>query len=411
MLTHCPIRIPRQGQPGATGRRAARELRTLEAQLLTVDLFSCLSSRVRRAAIVVAILAGALPLGAAPIASTAPPGPGRILFVEHDPTFGKNLSALFSVNPNGTGKRRIASGLRLRGPDRNADCRDDRNTGRHLCIPIGDAQWSPNGRRVLFIRDGLYIAKADGSAVRRLARGEINNPDWSPDGQHIVFGRFDKAGRQLYVASTKGRLRRLVKVSGDLWPWLPRWSPDGKLIAFVRFHYAESPDAPDQIWVIRPDGTGRRLVATGKVIPDPPDWSADSQRIGYVGGAPGDVYVVERDGQGKMGLSQSHDVNEGPTWGPVGTAIAYVAEATPCPGCLRFQVLIHRTITSQREQLDDDPVAHQGNPIWSPDGSSVAFSRLSTLDTRVDEGLYVKKLDGGPRTLVVAGVAFPLDWR
>lgn len=355
----------------------------------------------KRAAIVIAVMTAVLPLGAVPIASTAPPAQGRILFVGPHPTFGEYLNALFSVNPDGTGKRRIASGLRLPGPDRNADCKDDRNTGRDLCLRIRDAQWSPNGRLVAFTRDGLYVAKANGSAVRRLARGEVENPSWSPDGGHIVFDRFDKAGRQLYVASTKGGLRRLVKVVGNLWSWQPRWSPDGKLIAFVRYHYAYNP--PDQLWVIRPDGTGRKLVATAKPILDRPDWSADSQWIGYISGAPGDVYVVQRDGQNKMGLSQSHDVNEGPTWAPLGTAIAYRIQTT------QFEVIIHRTVTSPRERLDDEQVADQTAPIWSPDGRSVAFTRHSFDDTG-NEGLYVKELAGGPRTLVVAGLAFALDW-
>ena len=68
---------------------------------------------------------------------------------------------------------------------------------------------------------------------------------------------------------------------------MPAWSPGGKRIAFIW------PDWPaSSLWVMRPDGTGRWLVA------DPPDdqtsllapaWSPDGQRLAFCVGMAADT--------------------------------------------------------------------------------------------------------------------------
>ena len=55
--------------------------------------------------------------------------------------------------------------------------------------------WSPNGRRIAFLRGSsryqLYVMNADGSGQRQLAPSTAAefDPDWSPDGRRIAFAR------------------------------------------------------------------------------------------------------------------------------------------------------------------------------------------------------------------------------
>jgi TolB protein len=62
-------------------------------------------------------------------------------------------------------------------------------TGLTLLIEDGYVPaWSPGGDRIAFVADGVRIARADGSDVRRLASGErILQIAWSPDGTRLAF--------------------------------------------------------------------------------------------------------------------------------------------------------------------------------------------------------------------------------
>ena len=115
---------------------------------------------------------------------------------------------------------------------------------------IGDAQVSPDGARVAFVRVTVNEKKegystsiwtvptAGKEEPHRLTTGERDSsPRWSPDGKYVVFTRVtEKDGKpdapQLCMLSMAGgdafSFTSLPKGAGD-----PRWSPDGKTIAFT----------------------------------------------------------------------------------------------------------------------------------------------------------------------------------
>ncbi len=114
---------------------------------------------------------------------------------------------------------------------------------------IGDAQVSPDGGRVAFVRvtvnekkegynTSIWMVGTSGSEMpHRLTTGERDSsPRWSPDGKYLVFTRSaEKDGKpeppQLCLLSMAGGdaflFTNLPKGAGD-----PKWSPDGKLIVF-----------------------------------------------------------------------------------------------------------------------------------------------------------------------------------
>jgi dipeptidyl aminopeptidase/acylaminoacyl peptidase len=115
---------------------------------------------------------------------------------------------------------------------------------------IGDAQVSPDGARVAFVRvtvnekkegynTAIWMVSTDGKEMpHRLTTGDRDSsPHWSPDGKYLVFSRSpEKDGKpeppQLCMLSMGGGdafvFTSLPKGSGD-----PKWSPDGKLILFT----------------------------------------------------------------------------------------------------------------------------------------------------------------------------------
>ena len=56
--------------------------------------------------------------------------------------------------------------------------------------PVSDPQWSPDGRRLAFVRDGaIWVVEADGSRQVRVTEHPAGNskPRWSPDGRRLAF--------------------------------------------------------------------------------------------------------------------------------------------------------------------------------------------------------------------------------
>ena len=56
--------------------------------------------------------------------------------------------------------------------------------------PVSDPQWSPDGRRLAFVRDDeIWVVEADGSRLTRVVGkpGGGRHPRWSPDGHRLAF--------------------------------------------------------------------------------------------------------------------------------------------------------------------------------------------------------------------------------
>lgn len=96
---------------------------------------------------------------------------------------------------------------------------------------VNTPKWSPDGRRILFSegpfdtasRDNsrlreLYVVNVDGRGLRRLTQNQVwdGGAEWSPDGRRIVF-ESDRAEDRtgLYVMNSRGAgIRRLVEPAG-----------------------------------------------------------------------------------------------------------------------------------------------------------------------------------------------------
>lgn len=90
---------------------------------------------------------------------------------------------------------------------------------------------SPDGGRMAFVStDGIYVARIDGSKLRRVvsARGLVS-PAWSPDGDRLVYSNGNEG---FLVDLATGSARLVINADGPL--WRPTFSPDGRRILFTR---------------------------------------------------------------------------------------------------------------------------------------------------------------------------------
>jgi TolB protein len=288
---------------------------------------------------------------------------GRIAFARHGPgadetfTFtarqdGSDVRRLFTAGPSGEPRwspdgRRIA--VLAACADGAEDCAFtilDAVTGRVRQVKMHDPKlftacivWSPNGKRLACEgygepdsrRNGIYtIRSSDGRGRERVTAkpGANDQPgDYSPNGTHLVFARFDKDEHPvgLYVVKTNGRQLRRITPPGTLISSPGDWSPLGNGIVFAR---RVSADANNSLWVVRPDGSGLREIRLrggsacgGSRGCIHPRWSPDGKRIVFSivtangGGEIENVYTVKADGTGLTQITRTGNTDGTPDWG------------------------------------------------------------------------------------------------
>ena len=96
------------------------------------------------------------------------------------------------------------------------------------------------------------------------------SPSFAPDGQQVVFNSDRGGSQQLYVMNANGdNVHRIT--FGDGRYATPVWSPRGDLIAFTKMHKGTF-----YIGVIRPDGSGERLLAQDYLV-EGPTWAPNGR--------------------------------------------------------------------------------------------------------------------------------------
>jgi Tol biopolymer transport system component len=98
-------------------------------------------------------------------------------------------------------------------------------------LPAIAPAFSPDGKRIVFARSGsgLFTVNPDGTGLRRLTGNARDSyPAWSPDGKRIVFVRPFRKAWGVYVVRSAGGLQRRLPDAPSA--GRPSWTQAGLLI-------------------------------------------------------------------------------------------------------------------------------------------------------------------------------------
>ncbi|MER8045150.1 LpqB family beta-propeller domain-containing protein [Streptomyces sp. NPDC094032] len=180
-----------------------------------------------------------------------------------------------------------------------------------------DPAWSPDGTRIAFAKPvgtqrEIYVADADGSPATRLTHTAADDlhPSWSPDGTYLVFHRADAAGNSRLIRLRLATLAQTPITGPGSHDGTPDWSR-GDRIVFSRV------DATGfaHLYVVRPDGTGAHRITSARANDTYPAWSPDGRRVVFTRGGmddadPQHLFLVRADGTALTQLTKAdaHDL-------------------------------------------------------------------------------------------------------
>jgi YD repeat-containing protein len=106
-----------------------------------------------------------------------------------------------------------------------------------------------------------------------------NGPDYSPDGQKVVFASDRSGGFGIWVCDSDGANPAQLIDRGSYLTGTPRWSPDGRWIAFDSRSNDAGREGNADIYLISAEGGQPRRLTSDPAEDVAPSWSRDGKSI------------------------------------------------------------------------------------------------------------------------------------
>ena len=220
---------------------------------------------------------------------------------------GDGHSTLRVMRPNGTHKRTLLRGSQARD--------------------FLDLSWAPRARRIAVTMEnpggtigdvGIFSLRTHKLVRLHVLSGKGWHPtgiDWSPDGTRLLFSAYmldpgnphELANAELWTIRPNGTgLRRLTNT--PTYEYSPAWAPHGKRIA-----YQEGINCPSiSVVIANADGSHPRRVPAG--CGGDPDWAPGGDRLVYAAHGPvsGRIALIRPDGTGRTIIASGRE----PAWRP-----------------------------------------------------------------------------------------------
>ncbi|MEO1624912.1 MAG: S9 family peptidase [Bacteroidota bacterium] len=305
---------------------------------------------------------------------------------------------------------------------------------------VSDPQISPNGKHIVYVRNGMDIMKdkrlsrlwlidADGTNHQKLSSFDLNESKarWSPDGQRIAFTASTDQGSELFVYWLKsGKIARISQLPAS--PSVMSWSPDGQWLAFSMFvegselslvkppakpEKAKWADAPrittrldhesdgsgylkagfSQLFVIPAEGGTARQVTSGNFQhSNPPHWSKDGKSLYFSANRKEDweydfrnseIYRLDIASGKTDALTDRDGPDRGLAVSPDGKQIAYLGYDDKRQAYQNTNLYIMNSDGSGKKMVPNRFDRSYSSIRWSPDGNGIYFQYDTEGNTKV----------------------------
>jgi Tol biopolymer transport system component len=235
-------------------------------------------------------------------------------------------------------------------------------------------------------RNDIYSMNPDGTGRKVIVASHADefDPAWSPDGAHLVFSRNETGGQGaalngLWTVGFDGMGQ--VRITQDAGDRGASWGKTNR----IAFHSTRLTQATgtDEIFTVKPDGTGLTRLTNTLAEDHNPAWSPDGSRIVFAsdramrGRGTMHLWMMNADGTGLTQLTFGTGEDQ-PAWSPDGTRIAYAATTAGLPNALwvmnadgtNAKAVLVGFVPAPNGWLE----FHPGQPTWSPDSKRIAYS-------------------------------------
>lgn len=294
------------------------------------------------------------------------------------------------------------------------------------------------------------VSTSGGDPIQVTQGGHDNSPSWSPDGRTLAFLSSREGTSQVYLLSMEGgEARKLTQLStgADLF----HWSPDGKTIAFTSSVYVDCKDDPcnakrdeekerskvkariydhllyrhwdhwsdgkrSHLFVTPADGsTAARDLTPGADYDVPPEersgpndfnFSPDSKEICFTAvtdkfeaiSTNADLFLVPLAGGEPKRITTQPGFDGNPVYSPDGRSIAYHAQFTPGYEADKWRVMLYDRQTGKNENLSESFDRSATDLAWSSDSKTIYF--LAENETLQPVYAMEAKLGATPKTIL-----------
>ncbi len=277
---------------------------------------------------------------------------------------------------------------------------------------------------------------------------DAGDPRCSPDGKWVAYTltstdvAADKRDTDIWMVSADGKenVRVTTSTEGET---SPRWSPDGRYLAFLSSRPGPGKNKGAQIWLLDRRGGEAQQLTDSKPRISGFEWAPDSKRMAVLVRDEEeevkklaekdrekprpiviDRYSFKRDGAGylsgtkktrihlldieskKFELLTTTDFDEsGPVWSPDGTRIAFASNhAADWDRVPSSDIFVVEAKAGSAPRKLTTFAGGDSSPVWSPDGKWIAY--LKSSDHGLGEynmtQLAIVGADGGTPRMVTA---------